>query len=326
MTPNILKRHKLYTFDYPQAIEFCEKQEDIFWTAKEIALEKDLHDLKTELTEAELHGVTTVLKLFTEYELRVGGDYWLGRMMKSFHRPELHRMFASFGAIELNVHAPFYAKINELLGLNTNEFYSSYIDDPILKARMDHIHDAVSDKDLLYSLGCFSIVEGAILYSNFAFLKHFQAEGKNKLMNLVAGINFSVRDENLHSLAGAWLFKTLMQEVSQTHLDDYPCMFHDFCHAVRDHEHQIIDMIFEKGKIVGITEHQMKNFVDSRLNLCLKQLGFDPIYEVDYNPIAGWFYKGLQSSQLHDFFQKQGNSYNRDWKESKFNWTLAEGI
>jgi ribonucleotide reductase beta subunit family protein with ferritin-like domain len=321
---NILKEHKTYTFEYPQAIEFCEKQEDIFWTAKEIALEKDLHDLKSELTEAELHGVTTVLRLFTEYELRVGGDYWLGRMMNSFHRPELQRMFASFGAIELNVHAPFYAKINELLGLNTDEFYSSYINDHILVARLGSIQEAVSSKDLLYSLGCFSIVEGAVLYSNFGFLKHFQAEGKNKLMNLVAGINFSVRDENLHSLAGAWLYKQLFQELQANYVQNMERLV-NFCNTVRDHEHKIIDMIFEKGKIVGITEHQLKNFVDSRLNLCMQQLGFQPLYEVNYNPIASWFYKNLQSSQLHDFFQKQGNSYNRDWKEQNFNWTLAEG-
>lgn len=326
MTVNILKRHKTYTFEYPQAIEFCEKQEDIFWMAKEIALEKDLHDLKTELTEAELHGVTTVLKLFTEYELRVGGDYWLGRMMKSFHRPELQRMFASFGAIELNVHAPFYAKINELLGLNTDEFYTDYIRDDVLRARIESISKAVGDKDLPYSLGCFSMVEGAILYSNFAFLKHFQAEGKNKLMNLVAGINFSVRDENLHSLAGAWLFKTLLRELDDKDANEhYGFELLNFSTLVREHEHKIIDKIFEKGKIQGITDHQLKNFVDSRLDLCLQQLGFEPHYKVEYNPIAPWFYKNLQQSQLHDFFQKQGNTYSRDWSESKFGWLLAEG-
>lgn len=326
--PNILKSHPTYTFEYPAAIEFCESQEDIFWTAKEIALEKDLHDLKTELTEAELHGVITVLRLFTEYELRVGKDYWLGRVMNSFPRPEIQRMAASFGAIELNVHAPFYSRINEMLGLNTDEFYSEYIKDETLSARMKSIEEAVGSKELLYSLGAFSIVEGAVLYSNFAFLKHFQSEGKNKLMNLVAGINFSVRDENLHSLGGAWLFRTLLNE-SESIAEESDVLeggLSGFCDLVRDHEYKIIDMIFEKGKIVGITDHQLKNFVDSRLNLCMNQLGYQGLYEVDYNPIAKWFYKNIQSAHLHDFFQKQGNAYSRDWKESKFNWDIAEGV
>ena len=325
---NILKNHKVYTFDYPQAISFAEQQADIFWTDTEIALEKDLHDLKTVLTEAELHGVTTVLKLFTEYELKVGTDYWLGRMMRLFKRPELQRMFAVFGATELGVHAPFYAKINELLGLNTDEFYTSYIDNPTLKGRMEHIEATVgipvkTEYDALLSIGAFSIVEGAILYSNFAFLKHFQAEGKNKLMNLVAGINFSVRDENLHSLGGAWVFNELLKESELTKAERTRLQkdLQKFCNQMLEHESQIIDMIFERGTIRGITDIQLNNFVQSRLNLCLNQLGYEDIYTITYDPISKWFYKNIQSSQLHDFFAKVGNAYSRDWKESEFTWT-----
>lgn len=329
---NILKPHSTYTFDYPKAIEFAEQQADIFWTDKEIALEKDLHDLKTVLTEQELHGVTTVLKLFTEYELKVGTDYWLGRVMRLFKRPEIQRMAAVFGAVELGIHAPFYSRINELLGLNTDEFYESYTEDPVLNDRMKHIEGIVgiptkTEYEALLSLGAFSILEGAILYSNFAFLKHFQAEGKNKLMNLVGGINFSVRDENLHSLAGAWLFQELLSESSLDDEERHDLILDltEFCNTVLGHEQQIIEMIFEKGPIRGITEVQLDNFVQSRINLCMEQLGYHPLYEVTYNPIAKWFYKSIQSSQIHDFFVKVGNTYTRDWKEKDFNWSINEG-
>jgi len=330
--PNILIPQEEYLFEYPQALEFASLQSDIFWTDKEIVLDKDLIDLHHNLTEAELHGVVTVLKLFTEYELRVGKDFWLGVMMNIFERPEFHRMFSVFGMTELNAHAPFYAKINEMLGLANKEFYSSYKDDPLLSSRMSEINNAIhgqswSDPSSIPRIiGAISIVEGAILYSNFAFLKHFQAEGKSKLTNLVAGINYSVRDENLHSVAGAWLFRTVKKELEKIHgLDNelYP-FIKNFCDTVRDHEHRIIDMIFEKGRIKGITDHQLKNFVDSRLNLCLEQLGFEKIYDVDYNPIADWFYKNIQLSELHDFFVKQGKEYNRNWKRKNFVWKVND--
>lgn len=332
MVVNILKKHNTYTFAYPKAIEFAEQQTDIFWTDREIALEKDLHDLKTRLSETELHGVITVLKLFTEYELRVGGNYWLGRMMKIFHRPELQRMCATFGAVELNVHAPFYAKINELLGLNTDEFYASYKSDETLRDRIKFI-ESVTDRpinnvfDILISIGVGSIIEGAILYSNFAFLKHFQAEGKNLLPNLVAGINFSVRDEHLHSIAGAWLFRQLLSEagLSDEEKKNLNDILVEMCDKVAEHENIIISKIFDKGNIRGITDLQLRNFVQSRLDLCMQQLGFSPIYNVSYNPIAHWFYKNIQSNQLHDFFYKVGNSYNRDWSEKKFGWDISEG-
>lgn len=330
MTANILKKVDSYTFHYPAAIKGVEQQIDVRWTADEILVEKDLYDIHNNLTEAELHGVITTLTAFTKYELKVGADFWLSRMMRVYKRPELQRMFAEFGNTELNTHAPFYAKINELLGLNTDEFYMSYLDHPVLVDRMTCIDDAVGLKltdelDILKSVGAFSIVEGAILYSNFAFLKHFQGDGKNKLANIVAGIDFSVRDENLHSEGGAWLFNTTADELElntkqQKEVGKY---IQDFAKIVYEHECQIIDMIFEKGVIPGITDVQLKNFVASRIDLCLSNLNLPPIYGVAYNPIGKWFYKSLQSGKLHDFFFTQGNSYRRDWNKKRFTWSTS---
>tara|TARA_S200002703_G_scaffold5664_2_gene6438 strand:- start:8506 stop:9471 length:966 start_codon:yes stop_codon:yes gene_type:complete len=311
-----------YTVDYPQAITYCEDAEKILWFANEIEMEKDIHDLKTNLTPQELHGVTTVLKLFTLYELHVGNEYWLDYVRKVFPRPEIQRMCSVFGMLELNVHAPFYDKLNEVMGLKTDEFYSSYTEDKVLKERMDWVEEQFKEKDPLYITAVGSITEGAILYSNFAFLKHFQAEGKNKLMNMTAGINFSVRDENLHSEAGAWLHKTIKKEmdITETEYDKVIVKIKDTCSQVYEHECRIIDMIFEKGDIKGITAKQMKNFIMSRLNICLSQLDIKPMYNVEYDPISNWFYKNINSGSLHDFFAKQGNNYSRDWVEGKFAW------
>ena len=43
----ITDTQEAYIIEYPQAEVFAEQQEDIFWTAKEIGMEKDLHDLQT---------------------------------------------------------------------------------------------------------------------------------------------------------------------------------------------------------------------------------------------------------------------------------------
>jgi len=320
----ILKKTDSYTFAYGYPLQLTEDQIEARWLAEEVLVEKDLYDLYNTLTDAEKHGVITTLTLFTKYELSVGSDFWLGRMMRILKRPELQRMFAEFGNTELNTHAPFYSKINELLGLNTDEFYMSYTDNPVLVDRMACIDDAVGLKitdevDILKSVGAFSIVEGAILYSSFAFLKHFQTEGKNKLANIVAGIDFSVRDEHLHSIGGAWVFRQMVQELGGVPAE-VGKFLERFCNTVRKHEYKIIDMIFEQGNIVGITDLQLKHFVDSRLNLCLQNLGYEALYSVDYNPIAKWFYRSTQSHKLHDFFNTQGNAYTRDWKEEDFAW------
>lgn len=312
-----------YTFDYPQAIELADMQNSVFWTHEEIELSKDIQDILVYMTPAERHGVITVLKLFTKYELTVGADYWANRVMRRFVRPDIQRMASSFSFFELNVHAPFYDKINKLLHLDTDEFYNSYTEDETLNARVEFLDESLNDEDDLFSLGVFAMVEGAILYSNFAFLKHFQSQGKNRLKNLVSGINFSVRDENIHHMGGVFLFRTLLQETMLSS-DQTEALFkriYEAAEKLREHEHKIVDMIFSEGRIEGITAHQMKNFVDSRINLCLENLGLSHLYNVGSNPIAEWFYMGISSKAvIHDFFASMGSQYHRNWTESEFIW------
>ena len=212
------------------------------------------------------------------------------------------------------------------MGLDNDEFYLSYVNDPILADRISFVDDLVSDPDLLVSLGCFSLVEGAVLYSSFAFLKHFQSQGKNKLLNVVRGINFSLRDENLHATAGAWLYRTLRDELLQASptnrvtLENASERILEASKAIYEHEARIVDMIFGKGEIEGITAEQMKSFVQSRINHCLSQLGLDQVFKVLNDPISSWFYDAINAVSFNDFFTGVGNSYNRSWNEGRFVW------
>ncbi len=322
-TPNILKEQTAYVFEYPEANEFADQQMRIFWTHEEIDLTKDVQDIMVNLTEAERHGVLTVLKLFTKYELLIGNEYWNGVVAKNFPKPEIQRMANCFSFFELNVHAPFYNKINKLLHLDTEEFYNAYVENETLNSRVQYLEDKAKSDDLLESIGTFAMQEGGILYANFAFLKHFQAQGKNKMRNLVAGIDFSERDEGqLHHMGGCWLFKTLLTE-SKLSPEDQQVLYeklYTVADTLREHEHKICDMIFEKGRIEGITAHQLKNFVDSRLDLCLSNLGLEVKYKPNSNPIGEWFYLSASQTKIHDFFVNVGNQYHRAWKEDKFVW------
>lgn len=96
-----------YTVDYQQAIDAAQEQTRIIWFAEELGVEKDEGDIRTKCTDGERHGITTVLKLFTQYELMLGGDeFWGGKVTRMFPRPEIQRMAATFSFIELGVHAP----------------------------------------------------------------------------------------------------------------------------------------------------------------------------------------------------------------------------
>lgn len=310
-----------YVVKYPEFNELCDTQiEKCFWTHSEIKVEKDLQDLLVNLSESEKHGLLTVLKLFVKYELFVGNEYWLGRVLKKFPIPEIQRMAACFGHIELNVHAPFYNKINEVLGLSNDSFYSEYVNDPILKDRMDFIEEIIRSKDDILSIAAFTFIEGAVLYSSFAYLKHFQNNGKNLMMNVVRGVNQSAIDENLHAIGGAMIYRTglAQQERSEEELTILHNWIDWIAEKVYEHESRIISKIFEKGDIQGITAHQMEEFVKSRINICLENLERPKKYEVKYNPIGEWFYDALNKYQFNDFFTATGREYVKDWDEDSF--------
>ncbi|UFK09539.1 ribonucleotide-diphosphate reductase subunit beta [Xanthomonas phage DES1] len=316
---NLLTPKSTYVVEYEEAVKMADEQLSIFWTPTEIKLEKDKHDILTNLTEAEKHGVITTLKLFTQYEQIVGEEYWC-RVFATFQKPaDIQRMANCFSFFELNVHAPFYAQINEILGLANEEFYQEYKQDRVLAERIGMLEQHAQTSDIPKFLMTLAFAEGVILYSNFAFLKHFQSQGKNKIPNIVRGINMSARDEALHSMASSWLFKTFLQE-NNISLGDYYDVLLELSDIVREHEHKIVDMIFAKGSIEGITEKQMKNFIDSRINLVSRNLGYDNLYDVSYNPIASHFYDGINNYIMNDFFAGQGREYTRNWAEGELSW------
>lgn len=316
---NLLKKKDVYTFDYPEAVAFADKQNSVFWTFDEIDLEKDVHSILTDFTMAEKHAVTTALKLFTKYELIVGDEYWGSVVKDTFQQPDIRLMADSFSYFESNVHARFYNRINELMGLADEDFHRSWQYDPLLASRVSYLDDVVSSKDTPMSLAVFSMMEGCVLYSSFAFLKHFQSNGKNKLSNLVAGINFSVRDENIHHEAGAWLFRTYCEEnnVNASWIKDKVVAV---AKVLVEHEHRIVDLLFSHGPIEGINAASLKAFVNARANLCLKNLGFEAVFDESNDTISEWFYLGISSATIHDFFARVGNQYHRNWSENKFTW------
>lgn len=329
MTVRMQTQKSTFTVDYPEAIEFMNAQQAVYWPHFEVKVHKDKQDILVNLSESERHGVITTLKLFTQYEFIIGNDFWLNFVMKKFPRPgDIQPMAATFGGVELGIHQFFYKTLNEELNLATDEFYNGYTADPELKARIDFLTETLETSDDLRALGSFTFGEGAILYSSFAFLKHFQMQGKNKMVNVVSGINFSARDEHLHSVAAAWLFRTLLHEkrqageITKQEELDLELDIIKAANTVFEHEKVIISKIFEKGKIDGITPHQLEVFAKSRIDLCLSNLGYQAIYNVEYNPIGDWFYKGITGYSSQDFFASKGNQYQRNWDLNGFGWVV----
>jgi len=135
-----------------------------------------------------------------------------------------------------------------------------------------------------------------------------------------SGGKISVTGNCLHSEAGAKTFTVLKDEMNLSDVDaaGLEASVMAIAKTLWHHEEIIVDKIFSHGEIAGITKTQLRNFVQSRINMCLKNLGYSNMFDVKYNPIADWFYDGITGFMFNDTFSGIGNSYVRDWNEEDF--------
>jgi ribonucleotide reductase beta subunit family protein with ferritin-like domain len=329
----ILQKADYYSStEYPQFVEYATRQQHSHWLHTDPGVDNDLHSMLIDLSISERHAIITVLKLFVHYELRLGTNFWsaIGNTMP---RSEVYRMGSVFAAMEIAVHSPFYAEVNRLLGKDTPEFYSEYKESAVLVDRIQFLEDhcrlghRASVMDVLMTLATLSLIEGVVLYSSFALLKSFQANGSNSIPNIVTGVDYVVVDEQLHAEGAASLFQTLLNEAELTdeEIDVLRSKINDLGVGVKEHEFEIIQMIFSEGKIPSITQTQMNHFVESRVDLVLQYLGNEKIYCVTYNPVGDWFYNNINSPTLVDFFNRTATSYTRAWSENGLAWNNNKG-
>jgi ribonucleoside-diphosphate reductase beta chain len=316
-----------FTVKYPKLVEYTDLQlNEFYWKWAEVQVAKDKHQFLTELTEAEQHAILTAAKLFTKYESFIGNEFWMNKVKKMFPRPEVERMCATFGMVELAIHAPFYQELNKQLGVDNDEFWESYVEDDTLRERVEFLESFVDGADDRLSLAVFSMMEGAILFSNFALFKSFNSNGHNLIVNFGAGTNQSVLDENLHHEAGAYLFRTDVKEskLSSTQKGELYKKIQEAALQLFCHEAAIIKKFHEKGTLRGITEDQFMVFIKSRLNYCLNNFGIDPVFDISGidNPVEGWFGSKIKGYIANDFFNTLGREYSTRYSEDKFVWKV----
>jgi ribonucleoside-diphosphate reductase beta chain len=304
-------------FEYQQAFDFYKDQHRAHWLADEVPLASDLGDWKLKLNESEKNLIGNILKSFAQTEVHVN-DYWSTKVSVWFPKPEIQAMARVFADFE-SIHAEAYARLNEELGLDD---FQAFLEDETSKAKIDRLVETPGEtlEERALSLAIFSaFTEGVNLFSSFAVLMSFQ------LRNLMKGtgqiVEWSVRDESLHSKAGCWLFRTLLSERPDLDTELLRTKVSDACHLSVQLEFDFIDKAFEMGNIEGLTKSQLKNFIKARANEKMVELGYKGIYnDIDPNLLKQieWF-GHLTSGKTHqDFFAGRVTSYSKstaDWDD-----------
>ena len=325
-----------YTVDYPQAVEAAIQQQNIFWAAEKMGVQADEQDFRTKMTKGELEATLLLQAILTQYELMIGGEeLWGGKISKMFPRPEIQRMCSEFSHAELCSHAPFYKEGNVALRRDTEEFYNSWQENPVLANHIAYIDKCTESDNPLLVTAALCFLEGVVLFSAFAYFKSFNTNGFNLIPRFVSGIDASAKDENFHAMGSAWLFNTCLSErlelgiINQDDIEELHEQIHLIAQHTRAHEFAIIEELFSHGNIRTITEQDMKDFINDRIKVVYSYLNipcpFD--YESD-GVISGWFYENLSKFKYSDFFASTQVQYVKNWDKSKltFKGELNEDI
>lgn len=298
-----------------------------FWTSSEMKVHLDKMQLKYELTPEQRHAVTTVLGLFVHYERKVG-DFWQV-VAKTFPRPEVQLACSVIEATERAIHAEFYDQVNIQLGLDTDEHYLAYTQDPILNARAEWLDNVLRGEDRILGIIIFSMTETALLFSSFSILKSFQSNGYNMIPVIARGTNQSAIDEDLHGQVSAEIINTYYTELGTTLRDDterYTKVL-EAVESAYEHECRIIDLAILGDSLNGVTKDQYKQYVKHRLNIYLNRLGLPARFKVTDCPIVDWFEKNTYAYKVIDFFTAgMGMEYETSYNERGFSaaWRVDE--
>ena len=302
-------------FEYPKAFDFYMKQQQAHWLWTEVPMMSDVNDWKQNLSETEKNIVGSILKGFAQTETVVN-DYWSGLVTKWFRKPEIIAMAVTFGCFE-TIHAEAYSLLNEELGLDN---FAEFLEDETTMAKIENlmnVRDSFEGEknwhEIAKSLAIFSaFTEGVNLFSSFAVLLSFKM--RNKLKGVGQIVEWSIRDESMHSEAGCWLFRTLIKENPRLKTPELEASINEAALLSLQLELDFIDKVYELGDLEGCSKYNLTNFIKNRVNTKLGDLGYNPIVgDVDMTAVneMKWFDALSVGKQHTDFFANRVTNYSK---------------
>ena len=129
---------------------------------------------------------------------------------------------------------------------------------------------------------------------------------RNKLKGVGQIVEWSIRDESLHSEAGCWLFRTLIEENPEAKTPELEAAINEAALLSLKLEIDFIEKVYELGDLEGCSKYDLINFIKHRVNTKLGDLGYNPIIlGIDMNSVKSmkWFDHLVQVNNIQIFLQ-----------------------
>ncbi|MEH6403469.1 MAG: ribonucleotide-diphosphate reductase subunit beta [Sneathiella sp.] len=295
-------------FSYPWCYDAWLMQQQIHWLPEEVPLADDVKDWHQNLTEDERNLLTQIFRFFTQSDIEVNNCY-MKHYSRIFQPTEVQMMLAAFSNME-TVHIAAYSHLLDTIGMPETE-YSAFLHYKEMKDKYDYMQQFNVDNksEIAKTLAVFgAFTEGLQLFASFAILLNFPRHGKMKGMGQI--VTWSVRDESLHCNSIIKLFKTFIQENPEVWNDEFVEGLYTACREIVSHEDAFIDLAFGSGDIEGMTADEIKAYIRYIADRRLVQLGLEPIYLLEQNPLP-WLDAILNAVEHTNFFENRSTEYSK---------------
>lgn len=311
---SLLEPSKSYVPIYPEFVDITIQHEQAHWGEWEAKLQQDVEQIKTGfVTKEEFSFVKSILLLFTQSDVAVGGDYY-DNLIPVFRNNETRNMLGSFAGRE-GVHQRAYALLNDTLGFGES-FYSEFLNYVEMKEKMEFMLDVKnhSKRDIALSLAKQVLVEGVCLFASFAMLLNFSRTGK--LLGM-GDINlWSIRDESIHVHGLSKLFRQFLAEHPKIVNDGFKREIYECARTCVRLEDSFIDLVFGKCRLEGIDASSTKVYIRSVCDYRMEQLGFKRQFEVE-NPFE-WLSWLTSSTMIENFFETNTVGYSKNSMQGEY--------
>ena len=305
-------------FQYPWAYDAWLTQQRSHWLPEEVPLADDVKDWHRNMSDAECNLLTQIFRFFTQADVEVNNCY-MKHYSQVFKPTEVQMMLSAFSNIE-TIHISAYSHLLDTLGIPEVE-YQAFLKYKAMKDKYDYMQawGVETPADIAKTLAVFgAFTEGLQLFASFAILLNFPRF--NKMKGMGQSVTWSARDESLHTDSIIKLFKTFLEENPQVWTEELQRELYRACDTIVGHEDAFIDLAFEMGGVEGLDGEEVKAYIRYIADRRLTQIGLQPIYKTDKNPLP-WLEEMLNGVEHANFFENRATEYSRaatqgSWEEA----------
>lgn len=308
------KRINLKPYEYPELEEYVSSIRHSYWIHDEFNYTSDIQDINVSLTSGERQAVVRAMLAISQIEVAVK-TFW-GKLYDRMPKPEIGSVGATFAESEVR-HADAYSNLIKLLGLNDE--FETLMEVPAIRRRIKYLEKSISgsklvqNKDYFESVILFSMfVENVSLFSQFLIIMSFNKH-KNMLKGMSNAVEATSKEEQIHANFGFDLVNTIKRENPTWWTSQLIEDIKDETREAFEAECGIINWIFEAGDLEFLSKHEAIEFIKSRFNQSLNEIGIAPIFECDETVLekTEWFNDEILVTKHTDFFNKRSINYSK---------------